>query len=188
MQLRDTPSGYGWISIGLHWITAIGIFALLFAGSSIGEDVSRPALRLHTTIALCLYAIFWWRIVRRLRQGHPKFEDPSRPVTQFLASLVHYAMVGAMAIMLLSGPLTAWSGERPLMVFGWEIPSPFTPNPQAFGILRSIHAWTAALLGLGVTVHICGVLKHMIFDRDNVFDRIMIPTAPIAKSLGQNES
>ena len=187
MQLRDTPSGYGWVSIGLHWITAIGIFALLFAGSSIGEDVSRSALRLHTTIALCLYAIFWWRIVRRLRQGHPKFEGPNRPVSQFLASLVHYTMVGTMAVMLLSGPLMAWLGERPLMIFSWEIPSPSAANPQAFGILRSVHAWTAALLGLGITVHICGVLKHMIFDRDSVFDRIMIPTPMTPESLHQRE-
>src|SRR5690349_13328298 len=89
MQLRDTPNSYGWISIGLHWITAFGIFALLFAGSSIGGEISSTALRLHTTVALCLYAVFWWRIVRRIRQGHPTFAGPARPISHALASFVH---------------------------------------------------------------------------------------------------
>ena len=187
MQLRDTPSGYGWISIGLHWITAIGIFALLFAGSSIGGEISSTALRLHTTVALSLYAVFWWRIVWRVRQGHPDFDGPARPFSQQLAAFVHYALIGAMAVMLLSGPLMTWFGSRPLMLFSWEIPSPVAANPGAFGLLRSIHAWTAALIGLGVTVHICGVLKHMIFDRDTVFDRIMIPAPGIVEPRGRSE-
>jgi cytochrome b561 len=187
MQLRDTPSGYGWVSIGLHWITAIGVFALLFVGSSIGGEVSSSALRLHTTIALCLYAVFGWRIAWRIRQGHPKFDGPARLITHRLALLVHYALIGAMAVMLASGPLMAWSGGRPLMFFSWEIPSLIPANQMVFGVLRSIHAWTAALLGLGITVHVCGVLKHMIVDRDNVFDRIMIPAPLTGESLHQSE-
>jgi cytochrome b561 len=176
------------VSIGLHWITAFGIFALLFAGSSIGGEISSTALRLHTTIALCLYVVFWWRIAWRIRQGHPKFDGPTRLISHRLALFVHYALIGAMAVMMISGPLMAWAGNRPLSFFGWEIPSPIPVNLSAFGMLRSIHAWTAALLGLGVTMHICGVLKHMIFDRDSVFDRIMIPAPPTAEPLSQNES
>jgi cytochrome b561 len=185
MQLRDTPRGYGWISIGLHWITALGIFALLFAGSSIGGEISSPALRLHTTIALCLYAVLWWRIVWRIRQGHPRFDGPTR-ISHRLAVFVHYALMGAVAVMLLSGPLMAWLGDRPLMLFSWEIPSPVAVNARAFGGLRSIHAWTAAFIALCVTLHISGVLKHMIFDRDDVFDRIMVP-APAAVNTTPRE-
>jgi len=186
MQLRDTPGGYGWISIGLHWITALGIFALLFAGSSIGDEIASPALRLHTTIALCLYAVFWWRIAWRIRQGHPTFAGPTR-ISHRLAVLVHYALIGAVAVMLVSGPLMAWSGDRPLMLFNWEIPSPIPVNAKAFGMLRSIHAWTAAFIGLCVTVHICGVLKHMIVDRDDVFDRIMVPAAQAGAPRRQSD-
>src|SRR5689334_22541682 len=113
MQLRDTPNGYGWISIGLHWITALGIFALLFAGSSIGGEISSTALRLHTTIALCLYAVFWWRIVWRIRLGHPEFNGSGRRISHRLASFVHYTLMGAMAVMLVSGPLMTWVGNRP---------------------------------------------------------------------------
>jgi cytochrome b561 len=187
MQLRDTPNGYGWVSIGLHWITALGIFALLFVGSSIGGEVSSPALTRHTTIALCLYVLFWWRIAWRIRERHPKFEDSTRPIGHRLASFVHYTLIGAMAVMLVSGPPMSWSGGRALMFFAWEIPSPVPIDRGMFGILRSIHAWTAALIGLGVTLHICGVLKHMIVDRDSVFDRIMIPATPTGEPRGQSD-
>ena len=180
MQLRDTPNGYGWVSIGLHWVTALGVIALLFVGSAIGDETSSATLQRHTTIALCLYVVFWGRIAWRIRLGHPKFEGPTRPVSQLMATLVHYGLIAALAVMLVSGPLMTWSGGRPLMFFDWQVPSPIPIDDGMFQMLRSVHAWAAAVLGLGVTLHICGVLKHMIFDNDGVFDRIMLP-APLPK-------
>jgi cytochrome b561 len=33
MRTRDTRTGYGWISIALHWATAILILTIWFIGS-----------------------------------------------------------------------------------------------------------------------------------------------------------
>ena len=37
MRLKDTATGYGWISILLHWVTAVLILYLLYLGTTIGS-------------------------------------------------------------------------------------------------------------------------------------------------------
>ena len=54
MQLTDTPAGYGWISILLHWVTAVVIIVMLFAGSSIASTDPQErsaALNFHTSLS-----------------------------------------------------------------------------------------------------------------------------------------
>jgi cytochrome b561 len=80
MRTSDTRTGYGWISIALHWITAIVILTIWFIGSSIQSDVaagSTDTLRLHTSIAITAYLLLWGRIVWRFWQGHPGPSAPS---------------------------------------------------------------------------------------------------------------
>ena len=58
MQFRDTSTGYGWLSIALHWFTAIAVIVLLFVGDTIStlEGQEREeALLLHTSIAITSY-------------------------------------------------------------------------------------------------------------------------------------
>ena len=74
MRIFDTRTGYGWISIALHWLTAIAILTIWFIGSSIQSDLatgSFETLRLHTSIAITAYVLLWARIIWRFRQGHP---------------------------------------------------------------------------------------------------------------------
>ena len=60
MRAQDTPSGYGIVSIALHWLTAIIVLVIWFVGSSIraGDD-PESTLRLHTSIALTAYVLLW---------------------------------------------------------------------------------------------------------------------------------
>src|SRR5690606_11531691 len=75
MRTEDTANGYGWVSIALHWLTAIVILTIWFIGSSITaqEDMAEHErlLRLHTSIAILAYALLWVRIVWRFVKGHP---------------------------------------------------------------------------------------------------------------------
>ena len=74
MRWRDTRTGYGWLSIALHWLTAIAILTIWFVGSSIQNDLaagSESSLRLHTSIAISAYVLLWFRVIWRFKQGHP---------------------------------------------------------------------------------------------------------------------
>ncbi len=172
---RDPPQGYGWTSIGLHWVSAGAITVLLFAGVSIGGESATRAIRLHTSVAVTLYVVLWARIAWRIVCGHPPSAHPTHRVVHGIGVVVHFAILGCLAVMLVTGPFMAAAGRIPVSVFGvFEVPPAIAPDPLAFRFLRQIHATTAALISGLVTVHVLGVVKHMVFDRDGVFDRIMI--------------
>ena len=73
MRTTDTRTGYGWVSIALHWTTAIIVLTLWFVGSSIQSDpgTQESTLRLHTSIAITAYLLLWARVIWRLKIGHP---------------------------------------------------------------------------------------------------------------------
>lgn len=179
MWSRDPPNGYGWVSIALHWVTAVGIVVLLFAGVSISGESATRAIRLHTAVGTALYVILWARIAWRLMCGHPPAANPSKPLVHAMGVLVHFALLVCLAVMLISGPLVAATGQIPISVFGaFDLPPLRIANPAAFQLLRKIHGVTATIIGVLVTVHILGVVKHLIFDRDGVLDRILIAARP----------
>ncbi len=178
---RDPPNGYGWVSIALHWVTAVGIVVLLFAGVSISGESASRAIRLHTAVGTALYVVLWGRIVWRLACGHPPAANPSKPGVHMVGVFTHFAMLACLAVMLISGPLVAAMGQIPVSVLGLFDLTPLNEaSPDAFQLLARIHGGTATVLGTLVAVHVLGVVKHLIFDRDGVLDRILIAAKPSA--------
>lgn len=181
-RLADTASGYGWISIALHWVTAIVVVTMLFIGSSIaGTEPERrgEVVVLHTSIGISAYALLWWRIVWRFRKGHPGPLPQQRRAFFLMGKYVHYAMLVAMACMLLSGPLMVWSQGDGIQVFGWfEIPTPVGPNHVARDFLHGVHVSAAGVIFVGLVLHLGGVYKHAAFDQDGTFMKMLVPAAP----------
>ena len=170
----DRDGGYGWISIALHWLTAAAILVLLFAGDSIGT-AGHEARRVHTTVALCAWAILLLRIVWRLQQGHPP-RAPGQGRFSFLTGMiVHYLLMLAIALMLVSGPLAGWSSGQGLELFDLVLPGAQQPQPLFYELARDAHIAGAVALAVGTSTHVAGVLKHMFIDKDHTLDRIMVP-------------
>lgn len=171
---RDRDGGYGWTSIALHWLAAIAIIVLLFAGDSIGT-AGEPARRVHTTIASCAWLILLARIVWRFMEGHPPPAKGQGRFSYGAGVVVHYALLAGIALMLVSGPLAGWSSGVGIEVFDLHIRGADPRVSELYAIAREAHIVGAVVLAVGTTAHIGGVLKHMFFDRDNLFDRIMVP-------------
>jgi cytochrome b561 len=186
MRWRDTPTGYGWLSIVFHWGTALAVLSLWFVGASIaGSEGRAGTVRLHTTIALTAYLLLIARIAWRLSKGHPG-PLPGQQGWEFsLGKLVHYLLLAAISVMVITGPLMAWTGGEPLLFFDLAIPSPFSANDAAFVALHEVHRHTATVIILATLLHILGVVKHMVFNRDGTFDKIMVPAkvGPAVESL-----
>jgi cytochrome b561 len=170
----DRDGGYGWISIALHWLAGIAIIVLLFAGDSIGT-AGEPARRVHTTIASCAWLILAARIVWRLVEGHPPPASGQGRFSYGAGVAVHYALLAGIALMLVSGPVAGWSSGGGIEVFDLRIPGAKPHLPALYAVAREAHTVGAVVLAVGTSAHIAGVLKHMFFDRDNLFDRIMVP-------------
>lgn len=183
MQWINSKDGYGWLSIALHWLAAIGVIGLLvtgfradFAGDA-GDRAARSMLMgwhigLGATFALVLLA----RVFASYAQ--PKPTPPAQaPVLKFLSSATHQVLLIAILVQVISGPLAIWSGGRAINVFDvFSIPSPFAERNQSVHefaeLLHAIGRW--AIVG-ALGLHILGALKHALVDRDGVLMRMLRP-------------
>jgi len=177
-NLYDSDSVYGWISILLHWATAIIVIVLWFIGKSISnaqaEDVDIQR-QLHVSIAASAWLIILFRIIWRLRSGHPHVKGQTLFIHR-VAMVAHYAKLIVVGLMLVSGPLVVWSGGHPVSVFGWfSIPGPIGESEAAREFAWFIHSNSALLLMLLVLLHIGGALKHLMFHSDDTIARMIWP-------------
>jgi len=178
MRVRDTRTGYGWISIALHWLTAILILSIWFIGSSIQADTaagSDATLRLHTSLAISAYVLLWIRIWWRFQQRHPKAMPSQAGVFYEIGKYTHYAILVAIALMLISGPLMVWSRGSAIYVWDWfTIPGPFGENMGLYTFLHSLHIWGSRVIIVGTLLHLGGVYKHAAFNQDGTFSKMLV--------------
>jgi cytochrome b561 len=172
----DTANGYGWISIALHWLAAAVVLAMWTIGtlSRSAPEGDTTLVDLHTTIGITAYVLLWFRIIWRFSAGHPGRRPRQSALLFPLAKYFHYVLLAAIGVMLLSGPLMVWSGGEAIKVFSLAIPSPLPMLPGVPEALFRVHATAATVIILGIALHVLAVFKHMIFDRDGTFDKIMI--------------
>jgi len=179
MAWKDTATGYGWISIVLHWVTAVVIVVLLYIGNSIQalEGAARgETLLLHTSIAIMAYAFLWLRIVWRFAFHHPGPLPGQSRLFFMLGKWVHMSMLVALGVMLVSGPLILWTLGQPIHVFDWfAIPSPLGANFALSGFMHAVHRAAAIVIFVSVLLHIGGVYKHTAFNQDGTLTKIIIP-------------
>lgn len=179
MRLTDTADGYGWISILLHWVTAVLIVYLLYLGSTIGSlegDVRQQAVDRHISIAMAAYVPLLGRVAWRLVVRHPGPTEAQRGWAHTLGKWTHYAMVVAIALMLASGPLMQLSYGRDIRVFDWFVfPAPGEPSFGWASFLHGVHSFSALFIFLGIVLHIGGVYKHTAFNQDGTLAKIIIP-------------
>jgi len=161
-NLYDSPNSFGWISITLHWATALAVVALWFLGKSImwvpTEELDARR-SLHIVTGLSLWLLLAGRIAWRLRVTHPRAVGQSDR-THTVARIAHFLMLTALAVMLVSGPVMAW----------------LLPERTALAnAALAVHATTATVLIVMVVLHIGGALKHLMFHDDETIARIFVP-------------
>jgi cytochrome b561 len=189
--LQDSDTAYGWISIGLHWITAVLIVYLLYLGSTIGglEGEARTlAVERHVAVASASFVLLLGRVVWRFVRGHPGPTPEQRGWAFTLGKYTHYSMLVALALQLASGPLLQFSYGRSIEMFSWfVIPSPIEASFGLARVLHSVHSASALFIFLGLLLHIGGVYKHTAFNQDGTLAKMIIPggqSKPAAGSSG----
>ena len=180
MRLNDTKSGYGWISIAFHWLTAAVVIAMwtigsLAQGDAQGEGkVGFDFVHLHTTIGMTAYVLLWARIIWRFKVGHPGPRAGQSATLYPIAKAVHYLLLLALGVALVSGPLTVWLAGDAIEAFSLALPSPFGKLPAAQDIARNVHGVTTMAVFGAIALHVLAVIKHAVFNRDGTFDKIMV--------------
>ncbi|WP_374571813.1 cytochrome b [Phenylobacterium sp.] len=178
MSLTNTRQGYGWIAIGLHWISAFAVILLWFLGERMEDAPDRAAhiaaRSLHISVGMLLITFLVARLIWTATQPAPDKLGAKGPL-YILAKAVQGLLLLMILIQVVTGPLAVWAGARPIAVFDWfSIPSMF---PAKVGWLKEgaefLHKAAPNALWPLLILHVLGALKHAVIDRDATLTRML---------------
>lgn len=172
----STPWRYSTPAVVLHWLLA----ALIVFMAGLGwwmmtvehEPGGREWINLHQSIGLIVATLVLLRVLWRL--GHrPEPLPASLPAWQVkLSHLVQWLLYVVMILIPLTGIIGSLYTKSGLHFFGPSTNAGFTPvhdtAEQFFGWHETL-VWTT--VGL-LVLHVIGGLKHLLVDRDRVFQRM----------------
>lgn len=183
MSLTNTRETYGWVSICLHWIAAIGVIAMLATGiqawlaeQAHNDDARKAAMGLHVSMGTTLFALLAARVLAHYAQPQPDKIGDARLLNTVAAAVQHILLL-AILIQIVSGPLAVWSGGRDLHAFDlFTVPTPFAERNEAVHEGAEIaHGIGRLLILAALPLHVLGALKRLVLDRDGSFQRMLRP-------------
>ncbi len=179
MQMQP---GYSVVQKLLHWIIALCVLVLIPVGLWMS---SRATANLWDTLTDALYAwhkaigflVLWTMFIRlliKLRQGTPPYPSTLSTHLIITAKIVH----GLIYVLLIAVPMLGWAGVTAypalITIGGYNLPAlPFIPKSEALAKqIFNLHGVLAMTLGVIALGHIAAALKHLMIDRDGVFQRM----------------
>lgn len=179
MGLRNTTTEFGSFAKSLHWLVAIGIFALIYLGleqSGMESGPDRQAVRdLHGSIALIVFTLMTVRIVWRFMHTVPGHPDGLPGWQKVSATLVHWGLYVAVFAQLMAGPITVATGGRPLDFFGlFTIQLPIGENDDRHELFEEIHKFTWKIIAALLIVHVLAALYNHFVAKNDVLRRMTI--------------
>jgi cytochrome b561 len=185
MPIRNDADRWGWISLGIHWITVAMVLGLVVVGLVMQELPNSPnkfeIYKLHKIFGITVLGLTVLRLVWRLFAGAPAPVAGTPRWQSAIASATH----GVLYLILLAMPISGWlyhsaSGYPPrnLSWFGlFKLPA-LSPRDDALkDFALAAHEWLFIALAAIVTVHALAALKHHYIDRDRTLARML----PLAK-------
>ena len=156
MKLLNTRSGYGLVSLGLHWAVVLGIIAQW----ALAESDNVP---LHQSIGMAILALAVVRLLWRLTNPAPEWPADMKPYEITLARVVHVAFY----VLLFALPLSGWAlsstEDEPLRIFGWlDLPRIVVGSEDT---LEEIHETLFNILLALAALHVLGAFKHWMASR-----------------------
>ena len=180
MGLRNTSSRYGAVTIGLHWLMAILIVAMVV----VGLVMTAPPLaernfelyQLHKSFGLTILVLAAVRLLWRVSNPKPDLPDTMSGVERLLANLTHVALYVLMFALPVSGWIMASAStlQVPTLWFGvFQVPHVVPPDADLEKLAKAVHGWLGwAIIG-AFALHVAGALKHHFVERDDVLRRML---------------
>jgi cytochrome b561 len=167
---------YAPFAVILHWLLALLIAAMVSLGLymvSIEDDPGADAFfNLHKSVGIVVFALVLVRALWRLK--HRPAELPaSLPRWEVVASsVVQWSLYACMIVQPVTGFLGASYSKSGVVFFGWRLPAWRQPDKDTAELFYTMHQAIAWILVALVAVHALGGLKHLLVDRDRVFQRM----------------
>lgn len=169
---------YSGVAMAFHWAIAILVIVnwrIAESAEKLEGAVAGEVWNYHKAWGMLILALTIGRIVWKLVHPAPPLPPHHVPWERALARTVHFIFY----VLLLALPLAGWLANslngRTIDFFGlFTIPAlPVGANAELGGRIFDAHATTGTVLLLLVALHILGVIKHMVIDRDGELFRML---------------
>lgn len=179
MQWRNSSNRYGLVSVVIHWLVAVAVFALFALGLWMTDltyysEWYRTAPALHKSIGVTVFTLMLVRVLWRLLTPTPAPLSSHSSSVRLLSQLGHGLLYLGIFTVLLSGYLISTAEGRGVSVFGWfEIPALISGLPEQADVAGAIHFYVAWALVVFALLHGLAALKHHVLDRDDTLKRML---------------
>ena len=167
---------YAKTHIAFHWITALMIVFMAASGLAYSYDIiDKPALAAHQIAGQVLILLLVGRIVARLLIRTASSETTHHRVERAAAVLTHIGLYLCLIAFSVTGYVSASALSSSALLFPVDIG--FARSETGERLLEAHFMLKWVLLGL-LSLHLAGVIKHVLIDRDGTFAHM---TTPIRK-------
>lgn len=179
MNWQTSSEQWGWLTILIHWLTALTVFGLFGLGLWMVEldyyDAwYRKGPALHKGIGILLFVLTLLRLVLRRIEGRPATLPGLNHRDQVLAHLAHGLLYVLLIAVMVFGYLISTADGRAVEVFGlFAVPATIHGIDKQEDIAGFIHLWLAIGLISLVMLHALAAIKHHFFDRDRTLKRML---------------
>jgi cytochrome b561 len=180
MQPTSSASArYDRIAMTLHWVVAIGVLAQIALGLWMIDIPKLPAgvraswFNLHKSIGMTLGVLVVVRLAWRLTHRPPALPSTIPRWQVKAAEASHFLLYACLVTMPLAGYLGSIFSGYPIRYFGLLMPGWGWKDDALKEFFSSAHLVTAVLFISLITLHVLAALKHLLYDRDGVFQRVV---------------
>ena len=183
MPLTNSPTHYGAISRFLHW-TVFLLLVYQYVGANLMTRVGSGKTLFwlsqgsyynwHKSIGLVLLALmvarFAWRRLTPLPDWAPTLTPTERTISHWNELLLY----GCVTLMAVSGYVFVMAGDYGVKLFSvYDLPNPIGKIEWLAALARIVHIVTGYATVVVLAWHVGLGLKHQLFDRDRLLDRML---------------
>lgn len=174
----DAHRRYSGVAMVFHWTIAILVilnWQIAEAAGKLQGAEKAAVYGYHKAFGMLILALTLGRVAWRLAHPHPPIPMSHAMWERRLAQTVHVIFY----VLLIGLPLGAWYanslGGKAVDFFGlFTIPPlPVGPDKALSGQMFDLHATGATVLLLLIALHVLGVVKHLVIDRDGQLFRML---------------
>jgi len=180
-MFKDSSSGYGIVTITLHWVSALLIFFLFGLGVYMrGLDYYSTwyhrGPELHIALGILVLALMLLRLFWRLRGPQPDAITSISKANVAAASLVKVLLYLGVFIICVSGYLITTAEGEAANFFGiFSIPATLKLTADQVDLAGKIHKYVAWSLVFVAVAHAGAALFHHFFKHDKTLVRMLKP-------------
>ena len=168
---------YSWQSMLLHWLLTVIVIGMLCLGYLLDGMPRGPDknfyVGLHKSFGVLALVLVLLRLAWRARRAPPPLPLSIPRWQRIAAAVTHGLLYLCILLQPLSGYLASSFTRDGLEFFGMALPHWGWNDKPLRSFFGEVHGMVAIALVVLITIHVLAALKHLLIDRDRVFQRML---------------